>query len=165
MPVYLAPLFLAISCLCACAGRPPTPREALDINRLGVEQLLAGRRTEAEASFRLALEYDPMFAEAATNLATSAFAEGRLDEALARFAYVTVIAPDLPVAWCNWGSALATADQTEQAEHRLLEGLRIDPGAILCREALIQLYRSQGRAREARAHALRLAALAAQRRR
>lgn len=144
-----------------CAGSHPTPREAVDINRQGVAHLLRGDRTHAEAAFRLALEYDPMFAEAATNLATAAFAEGRIEEALARFSYVTEIAPDLPVAWCNWGGALANSGRADEAEEKLVEGLRIDPGTMLCREALIDLYQRQGRAREARAHALRLQTLAA----
>lgn len=157
LPAAILCLFFVIS----CAGKVPTAREAIDVNRQGVRHLLEGDRTRAEAAFRLALEYDPMFAEAATNLATAAFAEGRLDEALQRFAYVTEIAPDLPVAWCNWGSALATAKQTEEAESKLLEGLKIDPGAALCREALIVLYDSLGRAREARAHRLRLQELLA----
>lgn len=153
------PVLLIVFVTLGCAGRAPTPREAVDINRQGVQHLLAGDRTRAEASFRLALEYDPMFAEAATNLATAAFAEGRLEEALRRYAYVTEIAPDLPVAWCNWGSALATAARSNAAEKKLLEGLRIDPGAMLCREALIDLYAGLGRHREARAHRLRLEAL------
>ena len=106
-----------------------------------------------------------MFSEAATNLATSAFAEGRLGEALQRFSYVTEIAPDLPVAWCNWGSALASVGRNEDAEGKFLQGLRIDPGAILCREALIGLYRTIGRDREALAHTLRLETLVAHGRR
>lgn len=147
----------------ACGGAT-LPRVAIEHDRAGAEHLAAGRLDEAEARFRLALEYRPGFAEAHANLGLVALARGRLLEAEEHLRTALDLNSDFALAWANLGvvhERMAERDpaRSSEARHDFEEALAIDPGQTGARRNLAFLLARTSSFPEARAHLLRLVEL------
>lgn len=155
-------LWLALA-MSAC-GAASLPRVAIDHDRLGAEHLAAGRLDEAEARFRLALEYRPGFPEAHANLGLVALARGRLTEAESHLRTAVELNSDFAVAWADLGvvherMAERHPERLADARHDFEEALSIDPAQTGARRNLGFLLARRSLFTEARAHLLRLAEL------
>jgi tetratricopeptide (TPR) repeat protein len=137
---------------------------AIEHDRAGAEHLAAGRLDEAEARFRLALEYRPSFAEAHANLGLVALARGRLVEAEGHLRTAVALNADFALAWADLGvvhERMAERDPSRLHDARsdFEEALAIDPGQTGARRNLAFLLARGSFFPEARAHLLRLAEL------
>ncbi len=167
-PSALSALLLSTSLLLAqaCAGSRAVAPAALSHNDAGTELLSRGALDDAEARFRLALEYHPGFAEAHLNLALVLMARARLAEAREHLDAALALHEDYAAAHTNLGvwHVLRSADPTypdARASLRAAEGcftaaLRVDPGLREPRLNVAELLIRRGAFREARAHLLRL---------
>ena len=84
LPVSWAPPLSCVAFILLCAGcaggLPPVAVAAQRHNDAGTELLAGNHLDDAEARFRLALEYHPHFAEAHLNLGLLLLARGRRSE-------------------------------------------------------------------------------------
>ncbi|MCB9659935.1 MAG: tetratricopeptide repeat protein [Polyangiales bacterium] len=129
-------------------------------NDAGTVLLAEGHLDDAEARFRLALEYHPHFAEAHLNLALVLLARGRLDEAGAHLGTAVELDEDYAEAHGNLGVYYLLTGNAGQAERSFVAALAIDPGLREPRLNLAELWVAQERFREARAQLLRLVQVA-----
>jgi tetratricopeptide (TPR) repeat protein len=153
----LPPLCLLLALGCASTGA--LPPQAIDHNRVGAERLEAGRLDDAEARFRLALEFHPGFAEPHANLGLVMLERGDLGEAEHCFRAAIRIDPDFDEAWANLGVVLLRMDRIDDATRAFEEALSIDPGHVGARRNLADVWMMRGDHGQARAHLMRLVQL------
>lgn len=139
----------------ACAGSA-LPSIAIEHNRAGTEHLAAHRLDQAEARFRLALEYRPRFAEPHANLGLVAYLRGHLHEAEDQLRVAVDLNEDFAAAWANLGVVLEQEDRLDDARDAYERSLRVDPGQTAARRNLAFLLARGGLFPEARAHLMRL---------
>lgn len=157
-------LSVPLALLASACGAATLPRVALEHDRAGAEHLVAGRLDEAEARFRLALEYQPGFAEAHANLGLVALARGRLVDAEQHLQTAVDLDSDFALAWADLGVvherlAERAPERLREARRDYEEALSIDPGQTGARRNLAFLLARESLFVEARAHLLRLAEL------
>jgi Flp pilus assembly protein TadD len=154
-------LFVALAlAVTGCLTAGAVPPEAVRLNRLGVERMLAGDPEGARAALRVSLEYQPCFADALTNLALLAYRAGQLERAEGLVVQALACRPDLVQAH-NLGGAVARAQgRLEEAEARYLDALALDPGALDPRRNLVLLGLERGDPGSAEEQLRRLAAVA-----
>jgi len=155
--VSLLVLSLLLSGACASGGG--LPRAAVAHNHAGAELLAHGRLDDAEARFRLALEYQPRFSEAHANLGLVAMRRGQLDDAERELRAAIRLNEDFALAYGNLGVVLEAKGDLQQAQDAYEHALSIDPGLVGPRRNLAVLLLRQDRFVEARAHLLRLVQL------
>jgi Flp pilus assembly protein TadD len=147
--------------LSACvAGLPPVAVAAQRHNDAGTALLAEGHLDDAEARFRLALEYHPHFAEAHLNLALVLLGRGRHAEAGEHLLTAVELDEDYAEAHGNLGVYYLLVGDVAQAERSFVAALAIDPGLREPRLNLAELWVAQERFREARAQLLRLVQVA-----
>jgi Flp pilus assembly protein TadD len=149
------PLSLLALSLAACGGAS-LPAEAVTHNGEGVALLAEGRLDDAEARFRLALEYAARFSEPHANLGVVALERGDLREAERCFRTAIEIRPDFAQAWANLGLVLDRRGELDDARDAYEEALSIDPGLLPPRWNLALLLARRGDYARARAQAMRL---------
>jgi len=152
----LAVLLPGIAGGCATTPLPPA---AVVLNDQGAALLARGDLDPAEARFRLALEYQPGFAEARANLGITALARGRLVEATRELEGALELNPDLAIAWNALGVVRDRRGDPGGARDAYVRALGIDPGDLDARRNLARALLAARRPRQARAHLLRLRAL------
>ncbi len=153
----LLPLFLAGA---ACAPPPASlPSAAIALNRRGVEALEAGRLDDADARFRLALEYHGRFAEPRANLGVVMLRRGDLTRAEQHLRAAVQLNPEFDEAWSNLGVVLVGQGDLDGAVDAFERALALDPGLVDARRNLADLWMRTGRWREARAQLYRLVQL------
>ena len=140
----------------ACATTGPLPPQAAEHNRVGAERLAAGRLDDAEARFRLALEFHPGFAEPHANLGLVMLERNRLAEAEQHLRSAIRIDPDFDEAWSNLGVVLLRRRRVDDATRAFEEALAIDPGHRDARRNLADVWMMRGDFAQARAHLMRL---------
>ncbi|MEM9862276.1 MAG: tetratricopeptide repeat protein [Myxococcota bacterium] len=150
-PFRLLPLLL----LTACGAAALAPA-ASEHNTAGARLLAIGELDDAEARFRLALEYAPDFAEARNNLGLVAYRRGDLQAAEDRFRSALRLDPDFDEAHSNLGLVLRDRGDRAGAEAAFEAALAIDPGMTHARRNLAELWMDDGDYRGARAHLMRL---------
>ncbi len=164
LPISWTPLLFcsAFTLLCAgCGGGlPPVAVAAQRHNDVGTELLATNRLDDAEARFRLALEYHPHFAEAHLNLGLVLLARGRLTEAGEHLLTAVELDEDYAEAHGNLGVYYLLVGDAARAEQSFVAALAIDPGLREPRLNLAELWITQERYREARAQLLRLVQVA-----
>ena len=96
-------------------------------NNLGNALYRDGRRDEAIAEYRKALDIKPDYAEALNNLGVVLFAKGDLEAAIAQYRKALDIKPDYAEAIHNLGSALATKGDYGAAIEQYRKALEIKP--------------------------------------
>lgn len=137
-------------------GAGALPREAVTHNAEGARALAEGRLDDAEARFRLALEYEPRFSEPHANLGVVAMQRGRLVEAERHLRAAIELREDFAQAWGNLGLVLERRGDDEEAREAFERALSIDPGLVPPRWNLARMLVRRGRFVEARAHLMRL---------
>lgn len=140
----------------ACATGGTLPVVAVEHNTAGAESLAAGELDDAEARFRLALEYHPGFAESRANLGLVAFQRGELDDAEGHLRAAIRLDANFDEAWSNLGLVLAAKGQIRDAKRAFETALAIDPGLVAARRNLADLVMRESDYVEARAHLMRL---------
>jgi Flp pilus assembly protein TadD len=153
--VSVFPVCILVS-LAAC-GASALPKEAVHYNGQGAELLDRGELDQAEASFRLALEFHPRFSEPHANLGAVAIERGALHAAEKHLRTAIDLNEDFAQAWANLGVAEERLGRLDAAERDYERALSIDPGLAVARRNLALLLIHRGRLREARAELLRLA--------
>jgi len=153
----LCPVALLFALGCATSGA--LPPQAVAHNRAGAERLEVGRLDDAEARFRLALEFHPGFAEPHANLGLVMLERGDLGEAEHCFRAAIRIDPDFDEAWANLGVVLLRMDRVDDATRAFEEALAIDPGHVGARQNLADVWMMRGDHGQARAHLMRLVQL------
>ena len=152
---------LLISSWWGCAGGlPPVAVAAQRHNDAGTVLLAENHLDDAEARFRLALEYHPHFAEAHLNLGLLLLARGRRAEAGEHLRTAVELDEDYAEAHGNLGVYYLLVGDAARAEQRFITALGIDPGLREPRLNLAELWITQERYREARAQLLRLVQVA-----
>lgn len=154
MPRFtLAALFVFVF---ACAPGGTLPEVAVEHNTAGAESLAAGELDDAEARFRLALEYHPGFAESRANLGLVAFQRGQLPDAEGHLRAAIRLDANFDEAWSNLGLVLAAMGHLRDAKRAFETALAIDPGLVAARRNLADLDMRESNYVEARAHLMRL---------
>ena len=149
-----------------CLPSAPLIRQAAMMNSRGVAQLAADDLDAAEASFRLALEYNDRYSEPHCNLGLVALRRGQLRIARGHFRAAISRNRDFATAWTNLGVALSRREDSADIEASPLhaadayrEALAIDPAIVEARVNLVRTLLSTGAAGEALAQSRRLVQL------
>ncbi|MEM9070435.1 MAG: tetratricopeptide repeat protein [Myxococcota bacterium] len=142
--------------LVACASAGGLPPAAIDHNQQGVTQLADGSLDDAEARFRLALEYHPRFAEPHANLGLVMLRRGDLTRAEDHLRTAIQLDANFDEAWSNLGVVLSRQGRDDEAAEAFTRALSIDPGLADARRNLADLWIRQERFAEARAQLMRL---------
>jgi Tfp pilus assembly protein PilF len=150
-PPLVLVFVLAVGC-----GAGTLPRQALVHNAAGARLLAKGHLDDAEARFRLALEYHPRFSDAHANLGVVALHRGDPAMAEVHLRRATRLNEDFAIAYANLGVALERQERPEEAETAYEAALAVDPGIVHARMDLARLLVRQSRFRETRAHLMRL---------
>lgn len=149
-------LALVAVSLGGCAATTPLPREAVALNTRGAEALAAGHLDDAEARFRLALEYSPRFSEPRANLGLVAMERGDLKGAEADLRGAIDLNEDFAEAWGDLGVVLERQGRPGDARAAYERALSIQPGLVDPRRNLSRLLIRRGDLASARAQLMRL---------
>ncbi len=122
---------------------------------LGTAYLLLGDRFEADAHLWAAAAYDPEDTYCLTTLAGLAYADGRLEDAVALFAKADAIEPFDAQIQHGWGLALLKTERWADAAVQFRRALAIDPRHAGASDGLSAALCRQGEAAEAVLHARR----------
>jgi tetratricopeptide (TPR) repeat protein len=115
------------------------------LNRLQGEVLLySGKKVEAEAAFRRAIELDPNDLSGYQNLARYLAITGRPSEVLATYEEALKQNPDSAPLHMVVGSLYELQSRTEEAMARYEEAIRLDPGLAVARNNLAYLLTEEG---------------------
>ena len=112
---------------------------ALTRYALGLVLDRTGRRGEATAEYRRALDHNPNHLGALNNLGVALATQGRMDEATRHFERLVAVDPDDADAHANLGLALAAAAAPDRAARAFREALLLDPAHAGAREGLQDL--------------------------
>lgn len=150
------PILFILSCICvACGATTSLPPQAVLQNQRGTQALNAGELEDAEARFRLALEFHPRFAEAHANLGALKLYQGHPEQAETHLRDAIALNPEFDEAWANLGLALDAQDDVQGAREAYEQALAIDPGHQPARRNLVSNLLQRGLFVPARAHLLR----------
>jgi tetratricopeptide (TPR) repeat protein len=146
-----------------CLPSAPLIRQAASMNSRGAAQLAAGDLEGAEASFRVALEYNDRYTEPHNNLGLVAMRRGHYREARRHFRAALDRNRDFAAAWTNLGVALSTREDATDTEatpanamRAFREALAVDPGVMEARVNLTRLLLATGHHVDALEQARRL---------
>ena len=148
--VFFALHFFFVGC-----ATTAIPTLASTHNREGTQLLSSGDLDRAEARFRLALEFQPRFAEARANLGVVALSRNRFAQAEEHFRAAISCREDFPEAHAGLGAVLEHMHREQEALSSYERALSIHPGLQTARLNLAHLLIRFGRWEEARAHLLR----------
>jgi tetratricopeptide (TPR) repeat protein len=132
------------------AGGRPSAFAAEALANRGYVLLRMGRRAEAEADLRAALDQDPSKPEARSNLGLALMGDGRRDEALAQLAEAARRAPDFAEGRLNYGVGLARAGRPAEALAEFDAAAALSPGLAAPHYNRALLLGALGRTEEAR---------------
>ena len=130
------------------------PKSPLYHNTLGVVYLhYLSKPQEAQAEFQKALELDPSYADAMTNLGVTQAQQGHWEEAVATYrkAISLPIYPNPEVAYANLGWAYLNLDKPREAEESYRTAIQLQPRFPQAYYFLGVVLDRQGRKDEARA--------------
>jgi tetratricopeptide (TPR) repeat protein len=125
------------------------PRNARAHYNLGVPLDVAGRRTEAIASYRAAVAVDPNYASAHANLGNALTEQGDPAAAIPHLETAVRLQPAYANAQYNFGNALLHTGRPADAIPRYQISLRIDPQQPKARNNLGIAFLQTGRPAEA----------------
>lgn len=129
---------------------PTSDPEALVLNNQGVALFKSQRYVEAETKFRSALERDPNYGDAYSNLAYALGKQGDYGAAVAAYESAIEQLPRNPVYYYNLGNLYALIDRNEDAINSLQEATSLDPSYVQAYNELGNVYLQLGRRRDAR---------------
>ena len=140
----------------ACGAGAKLHPDALMHNAEGTALLQEGKLDDAEARFRLALEYNARFSEPHANLGAVALEREDLIDAEAHLRQAIRLNLDFAEAHSNLGIVYERQGKHAAARDSYEEALSIQPGLVAARRNLaVSLVRAD-KIRAARAHLLRL---------
>jgi tetratricopeptide (TPR) repeat protein len=122
---------------------------AITDTNLGTAFYEGGRLSDAEASYRRAIETQPDYAPAYNNLGVVQRAQGRLEEAIRTYRNGLAQMPDYPDLHYNLGNALMAQGQHAEAADHLKRALAGSPVSAASHNNLGMALAGQGRTEEA----------------
>jgi tetratricopeptide (TPR) repeat protein len=108
---------------------------------MGLLLALTGRVDDAIIEYQKALERDPLYSDARSNLAAAFARRGQLDRAAAELRRLLEHDPENASARTNLGLVLLQQGRRDAARVQLEEALRLDPGMIPAAQALEEASR------------------------
>jgi tetratricopeptide (TPR) repeat protein len=108
---------------------------------MGLLLALTGRVDEAIVEYQKALERDPLYSDARSNLAAAFARRGQLDRAAAELRRLLEHDPENASARTNLGLVLLQQGRRDEARVQLEEALRLDPAMIPAAQALEEASR------------------------
>jgi tetratricopeptide (TPR) repeat protein len=130
----------------AASGNPSAPAPHYLAGRLWQG---AGRLTEAEESYRRALQLQPNHARARNNLGCVLHMQGKLDAALAEYRKALDLDPSLPQANQNYASIVRDGDALQRAAQSYLRQTQANPRDAVALTDLGNTWRELGKLQEA----------------
>ncbi len=112
----------------ACAGRAPLPPKALELNHAGAEALERGDLESAAARLSVALEYNPKFVEALTNLGLVEMQQGNFRRARQLLQRARRLNPDIAQPHHGLGVLSEREHRADLAATHYRAALDVDPG-------------------------------------
>lgn len=156
----MRPVLLFFVCVAlACGASGGLPPEAVTLNARGAEALAAGDLDDADARFRLALEFHERFAEPRANLGVVMLRRGDLDGAERHLRAALQLNDEFDEAWSNLGVVLRRRGALDEAAEAFERALALDPALVAARRNLADIWLLQGAFAEARAQLQRLVQL------
>lgn len=122
------------------------PYHALAYNGLGVTYIYANaflnKKTSSEAirCFERAIEFDPYFVEAYSNLAAVIYQQGEVKKAIELYEKTIELRPSVALSYYNLGNLYAQEGDYSQAIRYWQKTLRIDPNFKEAEERLLQVW-------------------------
>ena len=122
------------------------PYHALAYNGLGVTYIYANaflnKKTSSEAirCFEKAIEFDPYFVEAYSNLAAVIYQDGQKKKAIELYKKTIELRPSVALSYYNLGNLYAQEGDYSQAISYWKNTLRIDPNFKEAEERLLQVW-------------------------
>jgi serine/threonine-protein kinase len=103
---------------------------------------------EATEYYQKALQHDPNYARAYSNLGLTAEAQGRLDEAIAYYQHAIQLDPNYPWAHYNLGNVLRLEGWLDEAYYHCQQAIQLDPKNGEIKDCLTGILLRQGRGQE-----------------
>jgi len=122
------------------------PYHALAFNGLGVTYIYANaflnKKTSSEAirSFEKAIEFDPYFIEAYSNLAAVIYQQGEVKKAIELYEKTIELHPEVAISYYNLGNLYAQEEDYSQAIRYWQKTLRVDPNFKEAEQRLLQVW-------------------------
>jgi len=122
------------------------PYHALAFNGLGVTHIYANaflnKKTSSEAirSFEKAIEFDPYFIEAYSNLAAVIYQQGEVKKAIELYEKTIELRPEVALSYYNLGNLYAREGDYSQAIRYWQKTLRVDPNFKEAEQRLLQVW-------------------------
>jgi tetratricopeptide (TPR) repeat protein len=132
------------SALEGCGGTAPLPPAAIALNAAGAEALAAGDLEAATASLEVALEYNPEFVEALSNLGLVELTRGNFARALQLLERAVRLNPEVVQPHHGLGVLAEREHRPDLASRHYREALRLDPGFAPARANLARLLLQSG---------------------
>jgi tetratricopeptide (TPR) repeat protein len=132
------------------AGRPPDSLAVRTLLEEGKAHHQAGRLSEAERAYRLALEMAPQHPETFHLLGLLLYRRGQFDEAISLITAAIERQPSTPLYWFNLGVVTQKAARRQEAIRAYRQAITLNPRYL---EALINLgnaLKDEGSASEAK---------------
>jgi tetratricopeptide (TPR) repeat protein len=101
-------------------------RRAFALNKRGVALIALCRRAEADAAFADALDVEPRYAPALTNVGNVLLEDGDVEGAIARYSAAIAADEDYAVAYLNLGVALKRVGRANEAVRCLRTAHRLE---------------------------------------
>jgi tetratricopeptide (TPR) repeat protein len=160
-PVVVARFATAVLLLSlwACSTQVQLPPKAVELNTLGAEALEEGDLEAAGARLNLAIEYNPEFVEALTNLGLVELQRGNLTRARQLFERSKRLNADLAQTHHALGVLAQREYKRDEAQTHYQTALSVDPGFIPARANLAGLFVEAGLFEDALVQYRRLAEL------
>ena len=114
-------------------------------NSLGLVLTRQGRMGEARESFAAAVQRNPAFAEARTNLGNALAADGRLAEAMEHYREAIRLKPDYVEPRVGLGGALLRSGRAADAAVQYRDAIALDPGLAQAHNGLGGALATEGR--------------------
>lgn len=131
---------LGLQFIVGCAAATPLPPKAIELNELGAAALAEGDLEGAGARLELAIEYNPEFVEAVTNLGLVELQRGNLTRARQLLRRAIRLNPDLAQPHHGLGVLAERELRPDLAQEHYQDALGIDPGFAPARQNLAALF-------------------------
>ena len=151
----LVPCVVAMLALAAFSNWPLVSREAMRAtteDAWGSAFAARGQLDAGARHYRRALELNPDFAGAHSNLAVALRAQGRLDDAIAQYHAALAIDPEIAMTHYNLANVLAEQGHVDESVTQYRRALELAPGSVDAHTNLGILLYSRGRFDQAGEH-------------
>lgn len=137
-------VLMALSLAVGCATQAPLPPKAVELNALGAQALQEGELEAAGARLNLAIEYNPEFVEALTNLGLVELQRGNFTRARQLLERSKRLNADLAQTHHGLGVLEQRELRRDAAQKHYQAALSVDPGFVPARFNLATLFLEGG---------------------